>query len=67
MFLCKKGRLHACFARGFGLEVAPFVMLRDLNQNAIEEAVEKKNGKVYFADGCPVGYSCTCKPTPFPA
>jgi hypothetical protein len=51
MFLCKKGRLHACFARGFGLEVAPFVMLRDLNQNAIEEAVEKKNGKVYFADG----------------
>lgn len=25
----KKGRLPACFSRVFGLEVAPFVMMRD--------------------------------------
>lgn len=47
----KKGRLPACFSRVFGLEVAPFVMVRDQNHNEIELAVEKKNGKVYFADG----------------
>jgi len=35
----------------FGLLVAPFVMLCDPNQNEIEVAVKKKNGKVYFTDG----------------
>jgi len=35
----------------FGLEVAPFVMIRDPNQNEIELGVEKKNGKVYFSAG----------------
>lgn len=30
----------------FGLEVAPFVMLSDPNQNEFELAVEKKNVKV---------------------
>jgi len=47
---CKR-RLPACFARGFGLQVGPCVMLRDRNQNEIEVSIEKKNGKVYFADG----------------
>lgn len=47
----KKGRLSACFARGLGLEVAPYVVLRDPNQNEIEVAIEKRNGKVYFTDG----------------
>lgn len=40
----RKGRLPACFARGFGLQC-------DHNQNEIEVAIEKKNRKVYFADG----------------
>jgi len=47
----RKGRLPACFARAFGLQVGPYVMLRDHNQNEIEVAIEKKGGKVYFADG----------------
>jgi hypothetical protein len=51
MFVQRKGRLPACFARGFGLQVGPYVMLRDHNHNEIEVAIEKKNGKVYFADG----------------
>lgn len=46
-----EGRLPACFARGFGLQVGPFVILRDANQNEIEVAVEKRNGKAYFVDG----------------
>lgn len=45
----KKGRLPAYFARTFGMEVAPFVMLRDPNH--IEIAVEKTNGEVYFGEG----------------
>ena len=47
----RKGRLLACFARAFGLQVGPYVMLRDHNQNEIEVAIEKRGGKVYFADG----------------
>lgn len=47
----RKGRLPACFARAFGLQVGPYAMLRDQNQNEIEVAIEKKSGKVYFADG----------------
>jgi len=46
-----KGRLPACFARGFGLQVGPYVVLRDQNKNEIEVSIEKKNGKIYFADG----------------
>lgn len=49
--LYSEGRLPVCFARGFGLQVGPFVILRDPNQNEIEVAVEKRNGKVYFVDG----------------
>jgi len=49
--LYSEGRLPACFARGFGLQVGPFVILCDPNQNEIEVAVEKRNGKVYFVDG----------------
>jgi hypothetical protein len=70
----RKGRLPACFARGFGLQVGPYVMLRDHNQNEIEVAIEKKNGKVYFADfeellwhfGWWLGHSNLCKSTSFP-
>jgi hypothetical protein len=47
----RKGRLPAAFARGFGVQVAPFVMLRDPNFNEFEVAIAKKNGKVYFTDG----------------
>jgi len=47
----KRGRLPAYFARVFGVQVAPFVMLHDPNLNEIEVAVEKRNGKVYFAHG----------------
>jgi hypothetical protein len=39
------------FARTFGMEVAPFVMLCDPNHNEIEIAVEKTNGEVYFGEG----------------
>lgn len=49
--LYSEGRLPVCFARGFGLQVGPFVILRDPNQNEIEVAVEKRNGKVYLVDG----------------
>lgn len=38
----RKGRLPASFARGFGLQVASFVLLRDPNQNEVEVAVEKE-------------------------
>jgi len=49
-------------------------MLRDHNQNEIEVAIEKKNGKVYFADfeellwhfGWWLGHSNLCKSTSFP-
>ncbi|XP_024628223.1 uncharacterized protein [Medicago truncatula] len=37
--------LPACFARGFGLEVAPYAVLCDPNQNEIEVAIEKRNGR----------------------
>ena len=47
----RKGRLPAYFARVFGLQVAPYVLLRDPNGNEIEVAIMKKNGKVYFHDG----------------
>lgn len=43
--ICSKGRLPACFARGFGLEVAPYAVLCDPNQNEIEVAIEKRNGR----------------------
>lgn len=33
------------------MKVAPFVLLRDPNQNEVEVAVEKKNGRIYFTDG----------------
>lgn len=45
MLFYKKGRLPACFARGFGLEVAPYAVLCDPNQNEIEVAIEKRNGR----------------------
>ena len=35
----------------FGLEVEPFVMIRDPKENEIEMDVEKKNGKVYLGGG----------------
>lgn len=47
----RKGRLPACFSRLFGLEVAPFVTLRDPNGNEIEVSIVKRNGRVYFDDG----------------
>lgn len=47
----RKGRLPACFYRLFGLEVAPFVTLRDPNGNEIEVSIVKRNGRVYFDDG----------------
>lgn len=50
-FFQRKGRLPAYFARVFGLQVAPFVLLRDPNGNELEVAIMKKNGKVYFTDG----------------
>jgi hypothetical protein len=34
----------------FGLQVAPYVILRDPSQNEFEVVVEKKNRKVYFTD-----------------
>ena len=35
----------------FGLQVAPYVMLRDPNGNEVEVAIMKKNGRVYFHEG----------------
>lgn len=66
----RKGRLPAYFARVFGVQVAPFVVLRDPNCNEIEVAVEKRNDKVYFTDGWPflrnyLGDCHRCKPTLF--
>jgi len=51
VYVQRKGRWPAYFARVFGLKVAPFVILRDPNENEIEVAITKKNGRVYFSDG----------------
>jgi len=47
----RKGRLPAYFSRLFGLQVAPFVFLRDPKGNEIEVAIVKRNGRVYFGEG----------------
>lgn len=39
------------FARQYGVQVAPYVMLRDPSMNEIEVKVDKKNGRVYFTEG----------------
>lgn len=46
-----KGRLPGCFSRVYGMQVAPYVMLRDPKNNEIEVKVGKKNDRVYFTDG----------------
>jgi hypothetical protein len=49
--LKRKAKLPACFSREYGMEVAPFVFLRDPCENEIEVKIVKKNGRVYFDDG----------------
>lgn len=42
LFSYSEGRLHEFYARGFGFQASPLVILRDPKQNEIELVVENE-------------------------